>query len=460
MAQTAAEDRSGAGQLRNRVDQEEQIHLGDRQPLRDQDEDEGAERRRGASSRRKRAVRLIVLALIVVAIIAAIPIYAYYSVRETTDDAQVDGHIVPISPRISGTILSVLVNDNQPVKAGQELVELDPADYQVALEQAEAALASAEANVAESSQNVPITTINTTTQVRTTSSDVQQALAGLRAAEQAVNAARARLNASRAQAAQAEANAVKAQKDLVRYRELVEKDEISKQDYDTAVAAAQATTAQVDTAKAEVMVAQRALDQAMAQVDQARAALTAAEVRNRQSQQVRSRQEQASEARYKQALAMVKQRQAELAQAKLNLSYTVIRAPVEGIVSRKNAEPGMQVSPGQQIMALVPLSDIWITANFKETQLKKMRVGQKVEISVDTYSGRKYHGHIDSIAAASGARFSLLPPENATGNYVKVVQRIPVKIVLEPGEDPEHNLRPGMSVEPTVLLNSGTNNAL
>ena len=460
MAQTAAEDRSGAGQVRNRVDQEEQTQLGNRQALRDADEEEGAERRRGASSRRKRAVRLIVLALIVVAIIAAIPIYAYYSVRETTDDAQVDGHIVPISPRISGTILSVLVNDNQPVKAGQELVELDPADYQVAVEQAEAALASAEANVAESSQNVPITTINTTTQVRTTSSDVQQALAGLRAAEQAVNAARARLNASRAQAAQAEANAVKAQKDLVRYRELVEKDEISKQDYDTAVAAAQATTAQVDTAKAEVMVAQRALDQAMAQVDQARAALAAAEVRNRQSQQVRSRQEQVSEARYKQALAMVKQRQAELAQAKLNLSYTVIRAPVEGIVSRKNAEPGMQVSPGQQIMALVPLSDIWITANFKETQLKKMRVGQKVEISVDTYSGRKYRGHIDSIAAASGARFSLLPPENATGNYVKVVQRIPVKIVLEPGEDPEHNLRPGMSVEPTVLLNSGTNNAL
>jgi membrane fusion protein (multidrug efflux system) len=458
MAQPTAESRQEQGKEERGLDLETETKDQSQRPA--QLPDQGSENRKRAHPRRKRAVRLIVLAVIVVAIIIAIPIYAYYSVRESTDDAQVDGHIVPISPRISGTILNVLVNDNQPVKAGEELVELDPADYQVAEKEAEAALASAQASTLESSQNVPITTINTTTQVHTSSSEVRQNLAAVNAAQQGVDAARARLNAARAQAAQSEANAVKAQKDLVRYRDLVQKDEISKQDYDAAVAAAQATAAQVDSAKAEVVVAQRALDQALAQLDQARAMLATAQIRSHQSQQVRSREEAVSEARYKQALALIQQRQADLAQAKLNLGYTVIRAPVDGIVSRKSAEPGMQVSPGQQIMAIVPLADIWITANFKETQLKNMHVGQKVEISVDTYGGRKFRGHIDSIAAASGAKFSLLPPENATGNYVKVVQRIPVKIVLEPGEDPNHHLRPGMSVEPTVLLNSGTNNAL
>lgn len=416
--------------------------------------------RRPSSPRRKRAVRLIILAVIVIAIIVAIPIYAYYSVRVSTDDAQVDGHIMPISPRISGTILNVLVNDNEPVKAGQELVELDPSDYKVAEQQAEALLASAQASVLESRQNVPITAINTRTDVSTASSEVQQNVAAVNAAQQAVDGARARLNASRAQAAQAEANAVKAQRDLARYQNLVRKDEISKQDYDAAVASAQATTAQVNTAKAQVMVAQRELDQAQAQVDQAKAMLATARVRSRQSRQILSRQQAVSLAKYDQALALVQQRQAELAQAKLNLGYAVIRAPADGIVSRKSAEPGMQVSPGQEVMAIIPLADVWITANFKETQLKSMRVGQKVEISVDTYGGRTFRGHVDSIAAASGAKFSLLPPENATGNYVKVVQRIPVKIVLEPGEDPNHILRPGMSVEPTVLLNSGTHNAL
>jgi membrane fusion protein (multidrug efflux system) len=182
-------------------------------------------------------------------------------------------------------------------------------------------------------------------------------------------------------------------------------------------------------------------------------------VQRRQSEQVRARQQAVAEARFKQAQAQVKQRQADLDQAQLNLQYTLIKAPVDGVVSRKSAEPGMQLSPGQQIMSLVPLDDVWVTANFKETQLKKMKVGQKVEIEVDTYgSSRKYRGHVDSIAAASGAKFSLLPPENATGNYVKVVQRVPVKIVLEPGEDRDHSLLPGMSVTPTVLLNSGTNN--
>lgn len=417
-------------------------------------------RRQRSNARRKRTIRIVVLALAVLAILVAIPVYAYYSVRESTDDAQVDGHLVPISPRISGTIVSVLVNDNQPVRAGQELVKLDPADYQVGFEQAQAQLATSEASTTESQENVPLTTINTTSQISTSVSQVDEARAGVASAQQAVDSARAQLTSANASLAQKQANLVKAQKDLARFKDLVQKDEISKQDYDAAVAAEQANAADVDSSRAQIVGAQHALEQAAAQLDQAKARLATAEVQHRQSEQVRARQQAVSVARYKQAQAAVEQRRADLAQAQLNLGYTVIKAPVDGVVSRKNAEPGMQVSAGQQIMALVPLDDVWVTANFKETQLKKMRVGQRAEIEVDTYgSSRKYRGHVDSIAAASGARFSLLPPENATGNYVKVVQRVPVKIVLEPGENREHLLLPGMSVTPTVLLNSGANNA-
>lgn len=425
----------------------------------DEDAEQNGARKKPANPRRKRTIRFIVLALIVVGIIIAIPIYAYYSVRESTDDAQVDGHVIPVSPRISGTIIAVLVNDNQQVKAGQELVRLDPANYQVALEQAQAALATAEANVTESQANVPLTNINTQTLVRTSSSQARESEAAVAAQQQAINAARAKLNAANAALAGKQANLVKAEKDLLRFRELVSKDEISRQDYDAAVAAAESNRAAVDSARADVVTAQHNLDQSVAQLNQMKARLSAAQIERSQSEAVRPKQQAVSEARYKQAQAQVRQRQADLDLAQLNVGYTTIRASVDGIVSRKNAEPGMHVSPGQQIMALVPLDDVWITANFKETQLKSMRPGQEVEISVDTYGGRKYRGHIDSIAAASGAKFSLLPPENATGNYVKVVQRIPVKIVLEPGENRDHSLLPGMSVEPTVLLNSGTKNA-
>jgi membrane fusion protein (multidrug efflux system) len=418
-----------------------------------------SEQRKPTNRRRKRTIRFVLLALLILAIVIGIPIYAYYSVRESTDDAQVDGHLVPVSARIGGTVLEVLVNDNQPVRAGQDLVKLDPADYQVALQQTEAQLATSQATTTESQENVPITTINTTSQVSTTGTQVQEAQAAVNSAEQAVHAALARVNAANSTLEQRQANYIKAQKDLARFQDLVQKDEISKQDFDAAVADADANRAQVDSAKADIVTAQRNYDQAVAQLGEAKARLATTQVQRRQSEQVRARQLAVAEARFKQSQAQVQQRQADLAQARLNLGYTVIKAPVDGVVSRKTAEPGMQLSPGQQIMSLVPLDDVWVTANFKETQLKSMRVGQKVEISVDTYGGRKYRGHVDSIAAASGAKFSLLPPENATGNYVKVVQRVPVKILLEPGENRDRSLRPGMSVEPTVLLNSGTNNA-
>ncbi|HWF48192.1 MAG TPA: HlyD family secretion protein [Bryobacteraceae bacterium] len=412
-------------------------------------------RKKPQDVRRKRRIRFIVLAVLVIAAIAAIPIYSYYSVRESTDDAEVDGHIVPISPRINGTIIKVLVNDNQQVKPGEDLVWLDPADYQVAYDQAQAQYASAVANTAESKVNVPLTDINTRSNVRSELTLTQQGEAGVSSAEQAVSAAEARLASARGALASKQADLVKAEKDLVRMKDLVEKDEISHQDYDAAVAARDSDKADVDSAAADVIEAQHTLDQNKAQLVQAKAKLSQAIVEAHQAEQVAPKQVQVSQARHQQALAAVQQREADIEQARLNLNYTIIKAPVKGRVSRKTAEPGEQVSPGQQIMALVPLWDVWITANFKETQLRNMRVGQAVEIEVDTFGGKKFHGHIDSIAAASGARFSLLPPENATGNYVKVVQRVPVKIYLDKGEDPEHFLLPGMSVTPTVLLNTG-----
>lgn len=421
---------------------------------------QGGDKKKQEDPRRKRTIRLVVLAVLVVAVIAAIPIWAYYSVRESTDDAQVDGHVVPISARINGTIMTVLVNDNQVVQAGQELVHLDPADYRVAQAQAEAQLATAEASTVESRVNVPVTNINTGSQVSTSLTQVDENRAGVAAAQQAINAARARVNSATSDLAQAQANYVKSQKDLLRYAALVSKDEISHQDYDAAVAASEANGAEVEAAKSAITEAQHALDQSVAQLGQARARLSMALVQQRQSQQIRPQQIALTEARVKSSQAQVKQSQANLDQARLNLGYTIIRSSVTGVVSRKNAEPGMQVATGQQIMAIVPLEDVWVTANFKETQLRKMRVGQRVTVEVDAYgSSHEFRGHVDSIAAASGARFSLLPPENATGNYVKVVQRIPVKLVLEPGEDRNHLLRPGMSVVPTVFLNSGTNNA-
>jgi membrane fusion protein (multidrug efflux system) len=406
-------------------------------------------------TRRKRRIRFIVLALLVVAAIASIPIYSYYAARESTDDAQVDGHLIPISPRVSGTVLEVLVRDNEHVKAGQTLVRLDPSDYQVALAQAQAQLATAQATTSESKVNVPLTNINTASQVDTSKTQADEARAAVNSAQQAANQAQANIGSARATLEARQADYEKAQKDLARFKDLVAKDEISKQEFDAADATARAGSANVAAAQANVVVAQRNFDKAMADLGQAKARLSTALVLERQDAQVRPRQQEVTAARYQQSQAAVQQRDADVKQALLNLSYTELKAPVDGVVSKKTAEPGMHLAAGEEIMALVPLDDVWVTANFKETQLRKMRVGQKVDIEVDTYGGsRKYRGHIQSIAAASGSKFSLLPPENATGNYVKVVQRVPVKILLDPGENNDRRLLPGMSVTPVVLLNN------
>jgi membrane fusion protein (multidrug efflux system) len=417
--------------------------------------DSGGNQGKKAGNGKQKRTGLIFLALLVIVAIGAIPVYSYYAARESTDDAQVDGHVVPISPRIAGTLISIAVDDNQEVKEGQELVRLDPRDYQVALEQAKADLADAQSSTLEAHANVPITAVNSRSSVHTSRADVAQSQAALASAEQQVNANKARLDSAKSRLAEAEANNVKAQRDLERYKALVDKEEVSTQQYDSALAQAQANKAEVDSARASIIEAQRNVDAAVATQEEMQARRTSADVVALQSVENAPRLNSAMEARLRSMQAKVLQRQAQVDQAQLNLGYTILRAPVAGVVSKKTAEPGQRVQAGEQLMSLVPLEDVWVTANFKETQLKRMRVGQRVEIEVDAFGGRKYVGHIDSIAAASGSKFSLLPPENATGNYVKVVQRVPVKIVLDKGQNIDHLLRPGMSVTPVVLLDSG-----
>ena len=363
-------------------------------------------------------------------------VYRYMTSYESTDDAQVDGHINSISARISGHVIKLNVDDNQYVAAGTVLLEIDPADYQVAYDRAKADFADAEAAALAAGVNVPITSVNTSSQVSATEADVNSARAGIQAAQQQFEAAKAQLQ-------QADANNVKAQNDLGRYKQLVEKQEISQQQYDQAIAAARASAASVEAARASADAAQQQVTQAQGKLVQAEANLRYANTAPRQMEVIRAH---ASE-----ALAQAQRKKADLDQAQLNLQYTKVTAPVNGIVSNRTVEVGQNVAPGQELMKVINLDDIWVTANFKETQLRNMMVGQRVSMEADA-NGRSYEGKVDSIAGASGARFSLLPPENATGNYVKVVQRIPVKIVLDPGSNKDHQLRPGMSVEPKVWI--------
>ncbi len=396
--------------------------------------------------------RLILFIVALVIIVGAIISWRYFAVRESTDDAQIDGHITPIAARVGGTVTDVNVNDNQWVKEGDILVKIDPRDYQVALQRAEAEFADAQAVFQAARVGVPITTTTTSGQVSTAGANVERAQAGLQAATRGVDVARARLASAQARLREATANATRATRDLERMKQLIAKEEISQQQYDAAVAAADAARAGVDAAQSAVVEGEQGVQVAESQRIQASGVLTQAQADLRTAHTA-PQQVEASQARAQGAEARVKQAQAAREQARLNLQYTTVVAPTDGVVSKKSVEVGQVVQPGQPLLALVPLEDIWVTANFKETQLRDMRVGQSAEISVDAY-GHTYRGHVQSIAAATGARFSLLPPENATGNYVKVVQRVPVKIVFEKGQDPNHLLRPGMSVVVTVFTNT------
>lgn len=388
--------------------------------------------------RSKTSKRILFAALGLVILVIAVLLYRHFAAWESTDDAQIDGYIYPVSSRVSGYVTRVVVDNNQYVEAGTVLAQLDPKDYDVAVVNAKATLANDQASAVASQINVPITSVNTSSQLSSAQADIDNATAGLLVAERGFDAAQASLR-------QAEANDLKAQDDVNRYKPLAVKDEIPQQQYTHAVDSQKATAAAVEAARASAAGAEQAVTQARARLAQAQAQLQYAETKPQQISVQRSRA-QAAEAESEKAAAV-------LQQAQLNLQYTTIVAPVSGIVGQRSVQPGQNVSPGQQLMTIVPLDsqNIWVTANFKETQLKYMRPGQPVKISVDTY-GRTYDGHVLNIAGSTGARYSLLPPENATGNYVKVVQRIPVKIVFEKGQDPQHLLRPGMSVEPDVKV--------
>ena len=390
---------------------------------------------RQLTSRNRSFRALLVVAALVLAVVGLF-LWRYLTSYESTDDAQVDGHLNSISARISGHVEKLLINDNQYVQAGTPLVEIDPADYEVAVERAKADYADALATAQAAQVNVPITSVSTGSQLTAAQADVEDARAG-------ISVARKQFDAARAQLEEAEANDVKAQNDLVRYKQLVEKQEISQQQFDQAVAAAKASTATVVAARAAAAAAEQTVTQQESKLASAEANLRAAGTAPQQVASIRSRAQAAK--------AQADLKKAELDQAELNLQYTLILAPVTGAVTNRTVEVGQNVQPGQELMKIINLDDIWVTANFKETQLKHMRPGQAATISVDAYD-RKYNGHLQSIAGASGSLFSLLPPENATGNYVKVVQRVPVKVTFDPGETKEHLLRPGLSVEVKVWV--------
>ncbi len=383
-------------------------------------------------------------ALVAVAVLSAI---LYYHNRVSTDDAQVDGHLVTVASKVYGNVAEVLVTDNQPVKAGQVLVRIDPRDYQAKVDQARASLALAEAQAKAAQIGVPLTQQTTWSGATGANAAFEAAQAEHERAVAAEAKSSAGMAAAKATVAAAEANNERAQADLARMKPLMEKEEISKQQYDAVRAAARVAESQLLAAREElnseskeVALRQAAVISAKAQVERARAGVSEAKASLKRTD-IQAAQAQS-------AAAAVEQARANLAAAELQLSYATVVAPADGVVTKKSVESGQIVQPGQGLLVVIPLHDVWVTANFKETQLAKVRAGQRAEVRVDMY-GKTFRGKVDSVAGATGTRLSLLPPENATGNYVKVVQRIPVKIVLDPQQ--EAVLRPGMNVEATII---------
>jgi membrane fusion protein (multidrug efflux system) len=427
----------------------------------------------------KRPAVLVVAAIVLlVGAILGVRYWLYARSHESTDDAFIDGHIIQISPKASGYVAKVYVTDNQQVKDGDLIVELDARDYEARLKQAKAALDAALAKEKEARTNVSLTRATGAANVQQAAATVQRARSGVESsraaaasdqsrasqAAAAVSTAQANLEQARAQVQAAEAEMTRANADVDRYQALFAKDEVSKQQLDQAVATARTASAQLEAARQKIAANE-------AQVNEARSSQAAAVETARQSQtqitgaqagvgEAAGRLAQAntapqqvavSQAEADTAGATTDQLQAQLEQAELELSYTKIYATETGRVTRKSVEEGALVQIGQPLMAIVP-GDVWVTANFKESQIGRMVPGQPVDISVDAYLDKTFKGHVDSIQAGTGAQFSLIPPENATGNYVKVVQRLPVKIVFDEPPDSRHMLSPGMSVVPEVAV--------
>jgi len=394
--------------------------------------------------------RVLVVGVGAVLALAVLLALTYYHNRQSTDDAQVDGHIVMLAPKVSGNVAEVLVSDNQVVKAGEVLVKIDPRDYQARLDQAQATLSLAKSQADAAQVTVPWTRDTTTNGTSAAEAAVAAVQADAERAKVAYDeAAGADLAYAQANVDAAQADSEKAQADLARMKPLVDKAEISQQQYDAYRAAARVAASQLQAGHERWVAAQKGADvakatlvAAQAHVEQAQAALRLARA-NHQEVDI-------SSARAASAQAGVAQAQANLEAAELDLSYTALTSPIDGVISKKSVEVGQVVEAGQALVVVVPLREIWVTANFKETQLAKVRPGQKAEVKVDTY-GRIFSGHVDSISGSTGARLSLLPPENATGNFVKVVQRIPLKIVLDPIPPDQAVLRPGMNVDATIV---------
>ncbi len=405
------------------------------------DDGKGADGKNGKGkeppAKKRRRTAIIVGVVLLLALLAGL-FYWRSTYSEDTDDAQVDGNLFQVSSRVTGQVIKVYVEDNTKVQQGDLLAEIDPKDYVVALDQAQANLASSEASFRQATVNVPVTSTNTRTTINTSGSDVTSAAATVAQTQRQTQAAEARV-------AQAKANAIKAQLDVDRYTPLVQKDVISKQQYDAAVATAAANNASVLEAEADVIAQQEATR--AAQQRQVQAGIQQAQAASNGPKQVAIEQARASA-----SAADVKQAQARVEQAQLNLSYCKITAPTSGIINKKNFEVGANLAVGQNLVTIVPLTDLWVTANFKETQLNSMKPGQNVRIKVDALNGREFSGKVAQIGGATGSMLSLFPPENATGNYVKVVQRIPVRIDFTnlQQENGDYALRPGFSVEPKV----------
>ncbi len=384
----------------------------------------------------------MLLRALVVLLLIGTAVFWWQSRRfEDTDDAEVDGHIDPISARVSGHVAKVNVEEGQFVKAGTVLVEIDDSDYRVAVDRARGDYMDAAASSEAAQLGVPISQVGSSSQIHSAQADVLNAEAGVTAADRQVEEAQARL-------VEAEANARTANLDKARYQTLVGKKEVSQQQYDQAEAAATSANATVTAANAEVRSSQEVVKQAKARLEQSQAALTNA--------QISPKQISATQARARAGEGNAEKLHASLEQAELNLGYTRVVAPADGIVGSRNVQLGQNVQVGQEMLTIVPLKEIWVTADFKETQLEHMRAGQHVEIEVDALGGQKFGGTVTSIGGATGAKFSLLPPENATGNYVKVVQRVPVRIDFDNRQSADFNqdgrLRPGLSVVPSVRV--------
>jgi membrane fusion protein (multidrug efflux system) len=407
---------------------------------RDADLRQPAEDRRGFFQKHPAAKPIVFLVAIVAVLLVG---WFWWESRqwEDTDDAEIDGHIYPTSARVSGQVIKVNFDDGQLVHKGDVLVVIDPTDYTVALERARADYQDAQAQALAAQYGVPVSSVGSFSQIRSAGADMSSARAGVAAAQKQAEAAQSQI-------VEAEADAKKLNTDVERYRQLLGKREISQQQFDAAIAAATAANATVQARQAALLAAEAQVKMAQSRIDQANA-----EIKNAQAT---PNTVQATKAKAQSADAQAQRSKAALDQAQLNLSYTTIAAPVDGIVGKRSVQVGSNVAVGQDLMAIVPLRDVWVTANFKETQLAHMQPGQPVKIKVDTYGGRKWDGHVSNIGGATGAKYSLLPPENATGNYVKVVQRIPVRIDFDGNDKPDFNkdglLRPGMSVEPDVNI--------